>query len=92
MKPYKPWVDKIVLQQAADRGAYRDTLQRLEVAVEDYGEGHYVVLKTGRWAMKSNELMDLARYLKGLCVDGDKSLDDAMEQTDFPGADLLSGV
>jgi hypothetical protein len=92
MRPYKPWAEKIILQQAADRAASRDMLQKLEVTIEDSGEGHYVVIKTGRWAINGNQLLGLARYFKGLCLDADKSLDDAMEEVDFPGSDLLSGV
>ena len=89
---YRPWVGTMKLQQAADKAASRDMLQTLEITIEDSGEGHYAILKTGRWAIRANELLGLARYLKGLCVDADKSIDEAMEQVDFPGSDLLSGV
>ena len=89
MSSYRPWVGEIKLTQAADSCAPNDILQHLSVTIADAGAGHYVILKTGRWAMDVDELFSLAKHLKGLCDDADKAMDKAMRSTDFPGADLF---
>ena len=92
MKPYKPWVHQIDLRQAADSCAPKDVEQHLDITIEDAGGGHYIVIKTKRWALDPEDFVALAKYLKRLCDDADKALDKALESTDFPGSDLLSEI
>lgn len=79
------------MQQGADSCAPTDSIQYLEVTLDDAGGGHYVVLKTDRWAIDPDQLIDFAKYLKKLCEQGDKSFDEVMGSEDFPGSDKLLG-
>ena len=90
MSAYRPWVGEINLTQAADSCAPDDIFQHLNVTIADAGAGHYIVIKTKRWALDPKDFISLAKHLKNLCDDADRAMDNAMRSTDFPGADLLS--
>lgn len=84
-----PWQTQIKIDQPADSCAKSDSIQTLNIKVEDAGDGAYIVLQTKRWAFDREELDDFIAYLKKLCENYDHNMDKTLSSFDYPAANPL---
>jgi hypothetical protein len=81
---YKPWIEKMIIQQGADFWAKKDSTQTMEISLQDGENGVYVVLKTARWSLAPEELSDFCLWLKKICQEAEHNTEKFLSETNFP--------